>query len=83
MKVLIENGANCNVKDFRNWTLMHWMAKNGKHEVVDFMIQSGANLKLNLRNDKMYTPLHMAAQNGHHKVIQSLISGGAKVSPIG
>jgi hypothetical protein len=50
-------------------------AEEGRFEVVEFLIDSGANL--NARNDLNYTALHMAAFHGHYSIVELLLKNGA------
>ncbi|KAM8861866.1 uncharacterized protein ACB058_008523 isoform 1-T2 [Synchiropus picturatus] len=58
-------------------TALHWAAKHGRQDLVDMMLQSGADV--NIRSG--YTPLHLAAIHGHQHIVHSLINTyNAKVS---
>ena len=52
-------------------------ARNGRVEVVKFLIENGADI--NLQGEAWYAPLHCAAQNGHVKVVKILLENGAEV----
>jgi len=50
-------------------------AEEGRYDVVEFLIESGANL--NARNDLNYTALHHAAFHGHKSIVELLLKNGA------
>jgi ankyrin repeat protein len=50
-------------------------AEEGRLDVVEFLVDSGANL--NARNDLNYTALHVAAFHGHHSIVELLLRNGA------
>ena len=50
-------------------------AEEGRLDVVEFLVDSGANL--NARNDHNYTALHWAAYHGHQDIVEFLIKNKA------
>ena len=50
-------------------------AEEGRFDVVEFFIESGANL--NARNDHNYSALHWAAFHGHEDIVVLLLRNGA------
>lgn len=56
---------------------LHWAARMGHTEVVDYLAKRGANI--NVRDDDGWTPLHLAAQHGHLDVVKLLVARGADV----
>jgi hypothetical protein len=50
-------------------------AEEGRLDVVEFLVDSGANL--NARNDLNYTALHWAAFHGHQAIVKFLITNKA------
>ncbi|XP_047453003.1 ankyrin repeat domain-containing protein SOWAHC isoform X2 [Mugil cephalus] len=57
-------------KDFISGTALHWAAKQGRQDVVDMMLRSGADV--NVRSG--YTALHLASIHGHQDVVRTLIN---------
>lgn len=53
-------------------------AEEGRLEVVEFLIDSGANL--NACNDHDYTALHGAAFHGHQPIVELLLKNGANAN---
>lgn len=66
-------------KDFiMGFTALHWAAKNGKYELVDFLL--GLGVDVGPQSNGGYTPLHLAAMCNHHTVILLLVDNyGANV----
>ncbi|MBR2125299.1 MAG: ankyrin repeat domain-containing protein [Akkermansia sp.] len=56
-------------------TALMMAAMNGYHEVVEVLVQNGADL--NLRNKSGFTALMLAAQKGHAQVVRLLLLAGA------
>lgn len=56
---------------------LHWAARMGHIEVVDYLAKRGANI--NVRDNDGWTPLHLAAQHGHLDVVKLLVARGADV----
>ncbi|XP_037539044.1 ankyrin repeat domain-containing protein SOWAHC [Nematolebias whitei] len=60
-------------KDFiTGFTALHWAAKQGRQDVVEMMLRSGADI--NIRSHGGYTALHLASIHGHQDIVQTLIS---------
>ena len=54
--------------------------ENGHLEVVQYLIEKGANIEVKTHNQK--TPLHFACENGHLSVVQYRIEKGPHVEAI-
>jgi ankyrin repeat protein len=59
------------------FTPLQTAARQGRSEVVAFLIKKGA--ALNAADGYGYTPLHLAAEGGHLDVVKQLVKAGAKV----
>ncbi|XP_007951524.1 ankyrin repeat domain-containing protein SOWAHD [Orycteropus afer afer] len=59
------------------YTLLHWLAKHGRHEelilVHDFAQRQGLQLDVSVPGSGGLTPLHLATQQGHDMVIKVLV----------
>jgi ankyrin repeat protein len=74
-----------NTQDNYGWSALHFISyrlskKENllQNEIVDFLIQSGANV--NLQNRKGFTPLHLAIKNSALYTSQALIDNGADIT---
>ncbi|TRX89494.1 hypothetical protein FHL15_009663 [Xylaria flabelliformis] len=64
-------------KFYKGQTLLLWAIENGHHEIVQLLIEKGADVES--EDSYGYTPLHIAAENGHQEIVQLLIEKGANV----
>jgi ankyrin repeat protein len=69
-KLLVDHGAEVNVKQHGGWTPLHEAAAHGQNEIVKLLLQHGANP--HTASDDGKTPLDMARENGHKSTIQLL-----------
>jgi ankyrin repeat protein len=60
------------------WSALHWAARNGSEEVVDFLLKSHARTDFGPEDERL-TPLHLAAKEGHHGIVKLLLDAGARV----
>jgi hypothetical protein len=79
ISLLIKKGANVNAKGRDGYSLLHRASKYGYFNVVNFLIDNGA--ELNIEDSYGYTPLELAenflihikeGRTGHIRTIQSL-----------
>jgi ankyrin repeat protein len=75
VSLLLENGANVNVKDEDGCTPLHFASMEGQDAVVSLLLENGADV--NAKNDYGNTPLHKAGYNGHEAVVSLLLEKGA------
>lgn len=67
-------------KEFKNkrQTPLLWAAENGHQEIVQLLIEKGANIES--KNSRYsQTPLLWAAENGHQEIVQLLVEKGADI----
>lgn len=84
-KLLLENGANVNVKEHSKaggfcgwgWYPLHLALRNENREIIRLLIDHGADV--NAPRTDGWTPLNTAAHHGQSDVIELLISKGADV----
>ncbi|XP_075395626.1 ankyrin repeat domain-containing protein SOWAHD [Tenrec ecaudatus] len=59
------------------YTVLHWLAKHGRHEelilVHDFAKRHGLRLDMSVPGSGGLTPLHLATQQGHDMVVKVLV----------
>jgi ankyrin repeat protein len=77
VKLLIEKGADINVKNNFGSTPLHYASNEGNTEVVKLLIDNGADINVKDRADT--TPLHKASFKGHTEVVNLLIENGADI----
>ena len=56
-------------------TLLIWAVKNNNKELVQFLIENGA--EVNLANDYGNTPLHFAFSNKNYEIVNILLKNNA------
>ncbi|KAF5296332.1 hypothetical protein FQA39_LY12549 [Lamprigera yunnana] len=73
--LLIENGANVQVKDTWGEYALHLAVKKGFDEIISVILDSGFDI--NRKNNDGHTALWLAVQSGDMEVVELLISKGA------
>ena len=79
VKLLIENGADVNLKGEAWYGPLHAAASKGHIEVVKILLENGADVNIFQQNK----PLHNAAMNGHIEVAEILLAHGADINAKG
>jgi ankyrin repeat protein len=78
VRLLIENGADVNTKDFgQKWSALHFAARDGRREIVQILLGSGA--EVDSQNIFGNTPLMEALHRfrGDPAIIETLLRNGA------
>ena len=75
-RLLIENGANPNIRNDANDTPLHWAAREGQKELVVILLAHGA--KVNAVGKAGWTPLRWAEVQGHSNIARILVAAGAR-----
>ena len=84
LKVLLEKlekdgmTDKINAQDRYGWTPLHVAARDGTPEVVQALVENGANI--NAQDENGCTPLHIAVQNGTLEQVKALLEAGADKS---
>lgn len=79
VNLLIENGADVNLKGEAWYGPLHSASANGHIEVVKILLENGADVNIFHHNK----PLHNAAMNGHIEVAEILLAHGADINAKG
>ena len=78
-KYLIDNGADVNIASADGVTALIIAAENGKPEMVEYFLKSGANENYQVPVTGL-SPLILAASKGHLSTSEQLVKGGADVN---
>ena len=78
VEMLLELGADANIKNKNHETCLHLATKNGFPEVAEILLQNGA--EVNAQNRDKLTPLHFASWNGNDAIAEILLQHGANVN---
>ena len=71
VKVLIDAGADIELKGARRCSPLHFACCSGKLEVVKMLVRAGADVSVT--DNKGHTCLTIAADNGHTETVRSLL----------
>lgn len=77
-KFLIDQGADVHEVDVQGMTPLHFAAMYGQAEVIQVLVQAGADIQATDEDDGR-SPLHYAARNGNAEATRILIELGADV----
>jgi ankyrin repeat protein len=78
-RMLLQNQANTEVRNFRGETPLHVAAAEGNKDVVRHLLDAKADLKASTPVSG-YTALHKAAEAGHLDIVKILMEAGADVN---
>ena len=78
VKLLLNAGADVNLKDRDNMTALMYSATNGYDDCVELLLKAGADVNTKDRNDM--TALALATSNGHAGCVKLLQEAGASVN---
>ena len=70
VKLLLDNGADINIKNVDGWTALMYAAEKGCKEIVKLRIDNKADL--NIKTKVGRTALDIAEQEGHQEIINIL-----------
>ena len=76
VKMLLELGADPNIREQGGYTPLHAAAQNGDEEMIRILLYGGADLTIKSGNGK--TPLDLAMEAGHEKATLLLGEGITK-----
>lgn len=75
VKLLVEHGADVNLKSEEIISPLHWAVEYDNDEIVNYLLEQGADI--GARDHSHEIPLHWAAWTGHHKVAKLLLTYGS------
>ena len=78
LKLLIENGASIEDKDFNGLTALNYAVKYKKSEMAKILIENGANV--NTTCNSLATPLHKAVNLNLGEFVHLLLQNGASLN---
>ncbi|KAF8419516.1 hypothetical protein EV426DRAFT_644774 [Tirmania nivea] len=81
VKLRLSIVGNLEYKDTNNYTALGWAAANGHIEVVQLLLEKGANIEAIIGNTGK-TALCVAVVNGHMPVVGLLLRKGAKMEAV-
>jgi len=79
-KLLLEEGANIDIKDQNKNTPLHLAASNGHTDIVKLLMEKEPDLSV--VNKEGNTSLHLAASNGHTDIVKLLVEKGSDLSAV-
>ncbi|AET72878.1 hypothetical protein PGAG_00424 [Phaeocystis globosa virus 12T] len=79
VKLLIEKGAETNIENKTQNSIMHYAAEipGDNVEVLKYLIRNSSDTAVNSINDKEQTPLHLSAELGNTNAAKLLVENGA------
>ena len=75
-RLLIDNGADLNIRNNEGDTPLHWAAKEGQKELVVILIIHGADV--NALNRRGWTPLRWAEAQSQKEIARILQAAGGR-----
>lgn len=82
VKILVDNGADTEVRDRKGWTPLHYAAFSGQDLVVWLLVEKGADMEAKEPLFDGKTALHHAAANGRKDVVRLLVQMGAEIDAV-
>ena len=81
LRALVEqNGSDLDARDTYGRTAMHWACEEGHLEVLQYLIESGADIRI--PDGVARTPMHWACFGGHLDCVRYLRKNGAHINAI-
>jgi ankyrin repeat protein len=82
VRLLVDSGADVNALDRRGYALLPIAAEDGKLEIVQILVEAGADIEGTFTGKKSTnnTALGAAAGQGHKEIVEFLIANGANVN---
>ncbi|XP_002740345.1 uncharacterized protein LOC100375695 [Saccoglossus kowalevskii] len=80
VEILLDCGANTNMKDKAGYSPLHWACQNGYADVSEALLNIHADV--NSRDKYGRTPLHLAAVNGRKAVAEVLLRREPEINAV-
>jgi ankyrin repeat protein len=83
LAVLLANGADINITDDNNWTVLMLAAANNERKSVEFLLKQTnpkANVETESDDDTSSTALNLACQSGRADTMKFLVEAGANIN---
>jgi len=77
IKFLLENGADVNTKDHKNFTLLMYCAKYNDLSSISLALSYGA--RVNIKDSSGFTALDYAIKNNNLDTVKILVENGAEI----
>jgi hypothetical protein len=78
VRLLLEKGADVNIKDENGYNALMWASVRGYTDIVRLLLENGADI--NLQNENGYTALMLASVSGITEIVRLLLEKGADVN---
>ncbi|WP_375315889.1 ankyrin repeat domain-containing protein [Wolbachia endosymbiont (group A) of Colletes cunicularius] len=78
LNLLLTNGANPDIKIFREYTSLHFIGILERSEIVELLLKHGANP--DIKNKQSETPLIRASNRGYYETVEILLKYSASLS---
>jgi ankyrin repeat protein len=76
-RLLVERGADINIRNARTATALHYAARSDSVEIINILLDKGMSVDLADEDDR--TPLHYAARYGNVEATKALVERGASL----
>ena len=80
VKLIVNRGADINIRDAKNNTALHLAAESGSVDIIKLLLDKG--MSVNLTNTHGFTPLHISAGFGNLEATKTLIHRGAALNNV-
>lgn len=74
VRFLVENGAEVDALDMGENTALHWAAMRGHVEIVNFLLQNGANKNMKNAQDKLPIDMCQAIWSDSYKYVKECLA---------